>query len=90
MAASGGGGGGNKTLFIGNLAYNVTTQELQELVEEIGPVKSCFLVTDRLRNGQRKASSTHTHTHVLQLHPRPALPRSAAPGQSAGGRRSSH
>ncbi|MCB9749747.1 MAG: RNA-binding protein [Myxococcales bacterium] len=34
-------------LFIGGLNWRVTTDELQEMLEEYGPVADAFIVTDR-------------------------------------------
>ena len=37
----------NKKLYVGNLSYETTEDELQKLFVEIGPVASVALITDR-------------------------------------------
>nr|XP_054774952.1 RNA-binding protein 28-like isoform X2 [Lytechinus pictus] len=37
----------SSTLFIRNLPYSATTKDLESLFGEIGPLKQCFVVTDR-------------------------------------------
>ncbi len=36
-----------KRLYVGNLGYTVTAEELQELFEQFGPVRSSQVMTDR-------------------------------------------
>jgi RNA recognition motif-containing protein len=36
-----------KRLYVGNLAYSVTSDQLQELFEQFGPVKSAQVLSDR-------------------------------------------
>jgi RNA recognition motif-containing protein len=36
-----------KRLYVGNLSYSVTSEELQELFEQFGPVKSAQVLSDR-------------------------------------------
>jgi cold-inducible RNA-binding protein len=37
----------NKKLYVGNLSYETTEDELQKLFVEVGPVVSATLITDR-------------------------------------------
>ncbi len=43
----------NKKLYVGNLSYATTEDELRRLFAEVGPVTSVALITDRL-TGQSK------------------------------------
>jgi cold-inducible RNA-binding protein len=43
----------NKKLYVGNLSYNTTEEELRKLFTEVGPVTSVSLITDRM-TGQSK------------------------------------
>ncbi|OIO97564.1 MAG: RNA-binding protein [Anaerolineae bacterium CG2_30_64_16] len=43
----------NKRLYVGNLSYSTTEDELHKLFSEVGPVASVSLVTDRA-TGQSK------------------------------------
>ena len=43
----------NKKLYVGNLSYAVTEDELRKLFSEVGPVVSVTLITDRM-TGQSK------------------------------------
>jgi RNA recognition motif-containing protein len=43
----------NKKLYVGNLSYNTTEDELRTLFAEVGPVASVALITDR-QTGQSK------------------------------------
>lgn len=43
----------NKKLYVGNLSYNTTENELRALFAEVGPVASVTLITDRM-TGQSK------------------------------------
>jgi RNA recognition motif-containing protein len=36
-----------KRLYVGNLSFTVTSEELQELFEQVGPVKSAQVLSDR-------------------------------------------
>jgi RNA recognition motif-containing protein len=36
-----------KRLYVGNLAYSVSSEELQEIFEQYGPVKSAHVLMDR-------------------------------------------
>jgi cold-inducible RNA-binding protein len=36
-----------KRLYVGNLAFTVTSEELKELFEQVGPVKSAQVLSDR-------------------------------------------
>ena len=36
-----------KRLYVGNLGYSVTSEELQELFEQYGPVRSAQVLSDR-------------------------------------------
>lgn len=36
-----------KRLYVGNLGYSVTSEELQELFEQFGPVRSAQVLSDR-------------------------------------------
>lgn len=36
-----------KTIYVGNLTFAATEQDVQELFEEVGPVESVKLITDR-------------------------------------------
>lgn len=43
----------NKKLYVGNLSYETTEDELQKLFAEVGPVVSAIIITDR-SSGQSK------------------------------------
>jgi RNA recognition motif-containing protein len=43
----------NKKLYVGNLSYSVTEDDLHRLFSEVGPVASVNLITDRM-TGQSK------------------------------------
>jgi cold-inducible RNA-binding protein len=43
----------NKKLYVGNLSYNTTEDELRQLFVEVGPVISVSVITDRM-TGQSK------------------------------------
>jgi cold-inducible RNA-binding protein len=43
----------NKKLYVGNLSYRTTEDELHELFAQVGPVSSATLITDR-QTGQSK------------------------------------
>lgn len=34
-------------LFVGNLSYETTSDEIRDLFSEVGPVESCQVITDR-------------------------------------------
>ena len=34
-------------LFVGNLSYETTSDEIRDLFSEVGPVESCHVITDR-------------------------------------------
>ena len=34
-------------LFVGNLSFETTTDEIRDLFSEVGPVESCQVITDR-------------------------------------------
>ena len=36
----------NKTLYVGGLPYSTTNEGLEQVFSTIGPLKSCFIVTD--------------------------------------------
>ena len=36
-----------KTLFVRNLPYSTTNEDLENTFSEIGPIKTCFVVADR-------------------------------------------
>ena len=36
----------SKTLFVRNIGYSVTKDELEDSFSEYGPIKQCFIVTD--------------------------------------------
>jgi RNA recognition motif-containing protein len=38
----------NKKLYVGNLSYDTTEDELQQLFAEVGPVVSAVVITDRM------------------------------------------
>lgn len=70
-----------KRLFVGNLPYNVTSSELQELFEQHGTVESAEVVSDRV-TGRSKgfgfvemASDAEAEAAIAALH-----------GQDQGGR----
>ena len=43
----------NKRLYVGNLSYNVTAEELQGLFAEVGEVTSSTVITDRRTDRSR-------------------------------------
>jgi cold-inducible RNA-binding protein len=43
----------NKKLYVGNLSYDTTEDELRELFAEVGPVVSVSIITDR-KTGRSK------------------------------------
>jgi RNA recognition motif-containing protein len=43
----------NKKLYVGNLSYSTTEDELRQLFAEVGPVVSANLVTDRMTGQSR-------------------------------------
>lgn len=42
-----------KRIYVGNLGYSVTSEELQELFEQFGPVKAAQVLIDRETNRSR-------------------------------------
>ncbi len=43
----------SKRLYVGNLSFQTTEQELQDLFQEIGQVDSCNLITDKVTGKSR-------------------------------------
>jgi len=37
----------SKTLFVRNLPYSATNEQLEELFSDIGPIKRCFVVKNK-------------------------------------------
>ena len=37
----------SEKLFVGNLSYETTSDEIRDLFSEVGPVESCQVITDR-------------------------------------------
>ena len=37
----------SKTLFVRNLSYSATNEQLEQLFSEIGPIKRCFVVKNK-------------------------------------------
>lgn len=44
--AKGGDGTSDRGVFVRNLAFDTTSSQLEETFESVGPIKSCFVVTD--------------------------------------------
>jgi nucleolar protein 4 len=40
------------TLFVGRLPPSARSEQLEELFSEVGPVKQCFVVTEKGRGGR--------------------------------------
>ena len=38
---------GTKTLFVSNLPYSTTNDDLENVFSDIGPIKTCFVVSDK-------------------------------------------
>jgi nucleolar protein 4 len=45
------------TLFVRNIPYDATNQELEEFFSELGPIRSCFVVMDRNQEGTEKVQN---------------------------------
>jgi RNA recognition motif-containing protein len=43
----------SKRLYVGNLSFQTTEQELQDLFQEVGQVESCNLITDKVTGKSR-------------------------------------
>ncbi|MFW5871109.1 MAG: RNA recognition motif domain-containing protein [Verrucomicrobiota bacterium] len=43
----------SKRLYVGNLSFQTTEQELQDLFQEVGQVDSCNLITDKVTGKSR-------------------------------------
>lgn len=41
------------TLFVGRLPASARSEQLEELFSQVGPVKQCFVVTEKGRGGSR-------------------------------------
>jgi nucleolar protein 4 len=46
-----------RTLFVRNVAYDVDAALLEEVFTEIGPVRQCFLVTDKQQSAAAAAAA---------------------------------
>jgi cold-inducible RNA-binding protein len=63
----------SKKLYIGNLSYNVTQDDLEELFASVGQVESATVVTDRMTGRSRgfgfveMADSTAAQAAINQL-----------------------
>jgi len=45
------------TLFVRNIPYDATNQELEEFFSELGPIRSCFVVTDKTQEESGKVQN---------------------------------
>jgi RNA recognition motif-containing protein len=43
----------NRRLYVGNLSFQTTEQELQDLFQEVGQVETCNLITDKVTGKSR-------------------------------------
>ena len=46
----------NKTLFIRNLPFSTSKENLEDTFSDYGPIKQCFIVTDRGKMAEIKKS----------------------------------
>lgn len=52
-----------RTLFVRNVAYDVDAAQLEEVFTDIGPVRQCFLVTDKQQAATAAAGPLTTKRH---------------------------
>ena len=52
-----------KTLFVQNLPYSATSEQLEQLFSDIGPIKRCFVVKNK---GKRMTGVIHTAGRVYR------------------------
>lgn len=45
------------TLFVRNIPYDATNQELEEFFSDLGPIRSCFVVTDKTQEETEKVQN---------------------------------
>ena len=68
-------------LFVGNLSFETTSDEIRDLFSEVGPVESCQVITDRdtgrskgfgfvEMNSKAEASAARTKLDGQELHGR--------------------
>jgi nucleolar protein 4 len=52
-----------RTLFVRNVAYDVDAAQLEEVFTDIGPVRQCFLVTDKQQQAAAAAGPLGAKRH---------------------------
>ncbi|KTG44833.1 hypothetical protein cypCar_00013330 [Cyprinus carpio] len=65
-----------KTLYVGNLSRDVTENLILQLFTQIGPCKSCKMITEEVKvnwattpSSQKKDTTNHFHVFVGDLSP---------------------
>lgn len=53
-----------RTLFVRNVAFDVDAAQLEEVFTEIGPVRQCFLVTDKQQQAAAAAVPQKRHKGI--------------------------
>jgi hypothetical protein len=53
-----------RTLFVRNVAFDVDAAQLEEVFTDIGPVRQCFLVTDKQQQAAAAALPTKRHKGI--------------------------
>jgi len=52
-----------RTLFVRNVAFDVDSGQLEEVFTDIGPVRQCFLVTDKQQQQQQQPAAAQQKRH---------------------------
>lgn len=57
----------SQTLFVRNLPFDATAAQLEELFSDVGPVRKCYIVTDKGSNASRGFGYVHVSDMMALL-----------------------